>query len=130
MSPGRDEAVSVPIHMDKRRGVMAEDILAGLRAKEEEMEALLKGARQEAASVREAALKSARELKDRSRAELEEELRRTYEARIREAALEAERIEEQGRVEAERLRARGERNFEKVVSEVMRFIKEPHGAGR
>ncbi len=43
---------------------------------------------------------------------------------------EAAKIEEEGRIEADRLRERGERNFEKVVQELMRFIIEPGGASK
>lgn len=109
---------------------MPEDILAGLRAKEEEMEALLAGARREAASIREAALASARSLKEKRRSELDSELEKSYEAGMRETVEEAGRIEEEGRLTAERLKAKGERNFEKTVAEVMRYIREPHGARR
>jgi vacuolar-type H+-ATPase subunit H len=54
---------------------MPEDILAELRAKEQQMEALISDARGEAASIREAALQSAREIKARGLSELDEELR-------------------------------------------------------
>ncbi len=54
---------------------MAEDILAELRAKEEEMEAFINDARGKAVSMREAAQKSARELRARSSAELDERLK-------------------------------------------------------
>jgi vacuolar-type H+-ATPase subunit H len=109
---------------------MPEDILAELRAKEDEMEALLGDARRQAASIREAAQKSARELKSRSRSALEAELKSISDEKTREMKEEAGKIEEQGRMDAEKLKARGEKNFEKVVKEVMRFIKEPHGAAR
>lgn len=109
---------------------MPEDILAELRVKEEEMEALINDARREAASIREAALKSGRELRARSLAELESRLKSVFDEKTAEMKAEAARIEDEGREEAESLRARGERNFEKVVEEVMRFITEPGGAAR
>lgn len=109
---------------------MPEDILAGLRAKEEEMEALLNNARREAASIREAALQSARSLKEKLRSELEEELKKTYESRMKETLEEAGRIEEEGRIEAERLREKGEKNLGKVVAEVVSFVKGHHGDRR
>ncbi|OGP13314.1 MAG: hypothetical protein A2052_03475 [Deltaproteobacteria bacterium GWA2_54_12] len=112
------------------RVTMSEDILSELRAKEEEMEALLNDARRQAASIREAALKSARELRSRSLSELEGELKSISDEKTNEMKQEAGKIEEQGRNEAEKLKARGEKNFEKVVEEVMRFIREPNGAVR
>jgi vacuolar-type H+-ATPase subunit H len=109
---------------------MPEDILSELRAKEEELEALINGARREAASIREAAQKSARELRAQSLAELETRLKRDFDEKTAEMKAEAAKIEDDGRRESESLRARGERNFEKVVEEVMRFITEPGGAAR
>ena len=109
---------------------MAEDILNEIRAREEEMEALINDARGQAASIREAALKSARELRARSLSELEEELKSISDGKLTEMKEEAARIEEQGRREAEKLKVLGEKNFEKVVEEVMRFIREPGGAPR
>lgn len=109
---------------------MPEDILAELRAKEEEMEALLGDARRQAASIRDAATKSARELRSRSLSELEQELKSISDGKTRDMKQEAAKIEDEGRRDAERLKARGEKNFEKVVEEVMRFIRDPHGAAR
>lgn len=109
---------------------MAEDILAELRAKEEEMEAFINDARGKAVSMREAAQKSARELRARSSAELDERLKALYDEKTAAMKEEARRIEEEGRIEADRLRERGERNFEKVVQELMRFIIEPGGASK
>lgn len=115
---------------NKRGVTMPEDILAELRVKEEEMETLLGDARRQAASIREAALKSAREFRSRSLSELDEELKRVSDGKIKEMKQEAGKIEDEGRKDAERLKARGEKNFEKVVEEVMRFIRDPHGAAR
>lgn len=109
---------------------MPEDILAELRAKEEEMETLLGDARQQAASIREAALKSARELRSKSLLELEGELKSISDEKMNEMKQEAGKIEDRGRKDAERLKAHGEKNFEKVVEEVMRFIRDPHGVAR
>lgn len=109
---------------------MAEDILAELRAKEDEMEAFINDARRQAASIREAAHKSARELRARGSAELDERLKAVSEEKTAAIMEEAGRIEEEGLREAGRLRERGERNFEKVVQELMRFIIEPGGASK
>jgi vacuolar-type H+-ATPase subunit H len=109
---------------------MPEDILAELRVKEQEMEALINGARREAASIREAALKSARELRAKSLAELDSGLKSVFDEKTEEMKAEAARIEDEGRKESESLRARGEGNLGKVVEEVMRFITEPGGAAR
>lgn len=109
---------------------MPEDILAELRAREEEMEAFIKDAREQAASIRETAQRSARELRARSLADLENELKSVSDEKTNEMKKEAGRIEEEGRKEAEKLKERGEKNFEKVVDEVMRFIKDPREAIR
>lgn len=102
--------------------------MAELRAKEQQMEARISDARSEAASIREAALKSAREIKARGLADIDEELKRVAEEKINLMKDEAARIEDEGRNDAAALKALGEKNFEKVVEEVMRFVREPHGA--
>jgi len=109
---------------------MAVDILAGLRAKEDELEARVNEARREAASIREAALKSAREKKAAAFLELETEIESFVEARTKEMTAEAAVIEEKGREEAARLRAVGERNFEKAVDEIVRLIRAQGGADK
>ena len=106
---------------------MPDDILAELRAKEEELEARINEARREAASIREAALKSARELRAGSISGLEGELKAFADSRTREMNEEAASIEEKGREEALRLKALGERNFERAVEEVMKFIRVQRG---
>lgn len=106
---------------------MPDDILAELRAKEEELEARINEARREAASIREAALKSARESRALSISGLEGELKAFADSRIREMNEEAARVEEKGREEASRLKALGESNFEKAVEEVMKFIRVQRG---
>ncbi|MBI2399521.1 MAG: hypothetical protein HYV23_00395, partial [Deltaproteobacteria bacterium] len=62
--------------------------------------------------------------------ELEGELKSISDEKTREMKQEAGKIEDEGRKDAERLKARGETNFEKVVEEVMRFIRDPHGVAR
>lgn len=109
---------------------MAGDILAELRAKEDELEARVNEARREAASIREAALKSAREKKAAAFSELETEITSFVEARTKEMNEEAAAIEEKGRGEAARLRGVGERNFEKAVDEIVRLIRAQGGAGK
>jgi len=109
---------------------MAGDILAELRAKEDELEARVNVARREAASIREAALKSAREKKAAAFSELDSELKSFVEARTKEMNEEAAVIEEKGREEASRLRAVGERNFEKAVDEIVRLIRAQGGADK
>lgn len=101
---------------------MPEDILAELRAREEEMEALLDQSRKEAVSIRDEALRSSREIRDSAKAKSMEEVRALEDSGRALIEDEAERIEERGRAEAAELRAKGERNMEKVVSEVMRFL--------
>jgi hypothetical protein len=53
-------------------------------------------------------------------------LRLASEEKIKKMKDEAARIEDEGRLDVAELKARGERNFERVVEEVMRFIREPH----
>ncbi|MCC6501572.1 MAG: hypothetical protein IT362_00365 [Deltaproteobacteria bacterium] len=106
---------------------MPEDILAELRAKEVELEARINEARREASSIREAALKSARDIKAAGASELEGELKAFIDERTREMNDEAASIEEKGRQEALRLKEIGERNFERAVEEVVKFIKQPRG---
>lgn len=109
---------------------MAGDILAELRAKEDELEARVNEARREAASIRETALKSAREMKAAAVLELESELKSFVEARTKEMNEEAAVIEEKGREEAARLRAVGERNFEKAVDGIVKLVRAQSGAGK
>lgn len=106
---------------------MPEDVLAQLRAKEDELEARVSEARSQAASIRESALKSAREMKAAAVEELESEIKSFIEARTKEMNEEAAVIEENGRQEALRLKAVGERNFEKAVDGIVEFIKERRG---
>lgn len=101
---------------------MPEDVLAELRAKEEEMEAILARARQEAAAIREEALRSSREIREAARAMAAEEVRALEASERALMEEEANKVEEQGKAEAAELRSKGERNMEKVVSEVMRFL--------
>lgn len=54
---------------------MPEDILAELRVREEEMEALLDRARKEAAAIREEASRTSREIRESARAKAVEEAR-------------------------------------------------------
>lgn len=109
---------------------MAEDILAELREKEDEMEALISEAREKAAHMREEALKSARAISEKASAEADEEVRAILSSERASIAQEASRIEEDGSKEADRLREKGLRNTEKVVSEVMRFLIESIRAGK
>lgn len=108
---------------------MPEDILAELRAKEEEMEALLEQARKQAASIRDEASRTARGIRESARSGSMEEVRAFEEAERALIEDEAGKIEEKGRQEAQELRAKGERNMEKVVAEVMRFLMEPLSGG-
>lgn len=106
---------------------MPEDILAELRAKEVELEARINEARGQAASIREAALRGARDIKAAGALELDSGLKAFIDARTGEMNDEAASIEEKGRQEALRLKEIGERNFERAVEEVVKFIKQPRG---
>ncbi|OGP21212.1 MAG: hypothetical protein A2054_02870 [Deltaproteobacteria bacterium GWA2_55_10] len=103
---------------------MPEDILAELRAREEEMEALVEQARKEAASIRDEAARTSRAIRESAGSRSLEEVRAFEDSERALIEDEARAIEEQGRAEAAELRAKGERNMEKVVTEVMRFLIE------
>lgn len=100
---------------------MEGDMLDRLRAKEEEMEALINDARKRAAAIKEDALKKARELKERKVREIEAELqsRRTLEEEenIRNGMRRIEEAEEA----IEELRKRAELKRGEAVKEVMRL---------
>ncbi|MBI1912546.1 MAG: hypothetical protein HYS21_11170 [Deltaproteobacteria bacterium] len=107
---------------------MPEDILEKLRAKEEEMEALINDARKKAAIIREGAAKTAKELKaDRIR-EIEEELKRISSIAEVEMQKEVARIEEQAQKDVEDIRKKGAERKDKAVKEVIKAVLESMGA--
>ncbi|MDP2689929.1 MAG: hypothetical protein Q8P48_07430 [Deltaproteobacteria bacterium] len=107
---------------------MPEDILSDLKAKEEELEVLLEGARTKALAIREEALRKARELKEAKAVELESELAAISEEREAAIREEAGRIEREGEAAAAKLKATGEKNMDRAVEEVIRFITGAGGA--
>lgn len=109
---------------------MPEDILAELRIKEEEMEALINDARKRAAVIRELGLKSARELKESILKETDEEIKAQYSSVIEEISAEARRIEETGEKEALELKEKGLKRKDAVAREVMRFLLDEAGERR
>ncbi len=114
--------------LPKERLRMPEDIFSDLKAKEEELEVLLEGARTKALAIREEALRKARELKEAKAVELESELAAISEEREAAIREEAERIEREGEAAAAKLKATGEKNMDRAVEEVIRFITGAGGA--
>jgi len=106
---------------------MAEDILEQLKSKEDEMEALINEARKKAASIREEALKKAKEIKSAKIKETEAELA-GFAGKKREAAeLEAASIEKDAVKRAEELKKKGVARKDEAVKAVVRFINEGLG---
>ncbi len=107
-------------------GVMSTDILEGLRAKEEEMAAIIEQARLKAIAIREAAVRHAKEIKTAREIEAQ--------ALIRSAAIEQESLmrQEAGEVEAKAveaakaLRAQGASSLEEAVEFVVRTVSGQH----
>jgi len=106
---------------------MPQDMLSDLKAKEEELDALIEGARQKAASIREQARKKVDEIRASHAAAIEQELtelRKKKDERIR---AEVAGIEKQSETEVEDLKARCEANIDRAVAEVTRLISGEDG---
>ncbi|MBI2414131.1 MAG: hypothetical protein HYV24_13085 [Deltaproteobacteria bacterium] len=101
---------------------MAVDILEELKRKEEAMEALINDAKKRASAIREASLKSAKELKAVKLKDIEAELSLLSEASEKGLKHEISSIEEAGKRDAEALKKKGEANREKAIEEVMRTL--------
>lgn len=105
---------------------MSTDILEGLRAKEEEMAALIEQARLKAVAIRESAVRQAKEIKTAREIEAQ--------ALIREAAIEqeslmrqeADAVEAQAQETARTLRAKGGSRLEEAVEFVVRTVSGLH----
>lgn len=101
---------------------MADDIIEKLRTKEEEMETLLLETRKQAAIIKEAAIKRAKELKTAKLIEMEEGLRKASEKEDAVIAAEADAIDKEGQRLALELKAKGERNMDRAVEAAVRSI--------
>lgn len=101
---------------------MAGDILEELKAKEEEMEALINDSKKRAAIIREAAVKNAREIKGAKIREIDAELKKRAEIFEEDMRREIEKIEAEGIDRAEDLKSRGEAGREKAIEEVMKVL--------
>lgn len=103
---------------------MATNILDKLRAKESEMEALLREARTRASSIREEALIKAKEIRDNALKEMEttvEELTAREEAGIRKAV---KGIEEKASEDAASFKERAGARMDEAVRRVMEIVLE------
>ena len=106
---------------------MAEDILEQLKSKEDEMEALINEARKQAASMKENALKKAKEIRSAKIKETEQELAGIFARRKEAASREAAAIEADAVARAAGLRQTVAAQRDRAVKEVVRFINEGLG---
>lgn len=103
-------------------GPMSVDILEELKKKEEAMEALINEAKKRASVIREASIKSARELKAVRLREIDAELKGLSDKSEEGLKKEVSSIEEAGKRDAEALEQKGEARKEKAIEEVMRTL--------
>ncbi len=109
---------------------MPEDLLSDLKEKEDELEALVEGARIKAVSIKDSALNAARALKESKTADLEAELASMAAGQEDVIRAEVEKIEREGEAEVERMRAAYEQNIDRAVEEVIRYITGANGADK
>ncbi len=108
---------------------MQENIIERLRRKEEEMEALVAGARDRAASIREDAAGKADEIRKGAAAALDAEMERLGVLSGPGIEKEVSEIEEAAALEAGRIRDAGRRRRQAAVEEAMRAVTEGIGRG-
>ena len=101
---------------------MPGDILEELKRKEEEMEALINGSRKMAFTIRETALKNARELKASRQSEIDRELKERAASFEEGLKKEIEGIEEAGRRDAESLKDAGRARMETAIEDVVKAL--------
>lgn len=106
---------------------MSEDILEKLKSKEDEMEALINEARRKTASIREEALKKAKEIKSAKMKEMEAELAGFAGGKREAYAEEAAAIEKDAAKRAGELKEKGVSRKDEAVKAVVRFINEGLG---
>lgn len=102
---------------------MAEDMIERLKAKEEEMEALLTGARKKALSIREEAHRNAKEIKNAKLMELEREIKDIEAGADASVKDEIRKIEESGKTLVEGIRKKGSANSEAALEEAARRLR-------
>lgn len=103
---------------------MPENIIDKLKAKEDEMESLVAGARKKAAAIREEAVRKAMELKKSGAAGIEEELSRMKKTAMDEVDLEVRKIDAEAEAAAKVITAAGAERKEEAVRVVARLISE------
>lgn len=101
---------------------MTVDILDELKRKEEAMEALINDAKKRGSVIREASIKSARELKAVKLRGIEAELKGLSDKSGEGLKEEVSSIEEAGKRDAEALEQKGEARKEKAIEEVARIL--------
>lgn len=101
---------------------MAQDnIIDKLKAKEEEMDALINETRKKAASIKEEALRRAKEVRESKAAELEREIQSTITSGEEDIKSELNDIEVKARMEAAALRQKGAEKLSAAIEYVMRI---------
>jgi len=103
---------------------MKDDVLDRLKAKEEEIDAAINIAKRQAASIKEGALKKARELKLASLKRLDEEARVLAARQGTELKNLSEKMDAEAGARAAELRRLGLGNMDKAVEAVLRRVTE------
>jgi hypothetical protein len=103
---------------------MPENIIDRLKAKEDEMEALIKEARKKAAAIKERAVKKSISVKGAGAAELDEKIDEMRAAAKEEVARETERLENEAAEAAESIRVAAAEMEEEAMALVVRLIAE------
>jgi len=109
---------------------MPEDILSDLKAKEDELDALVEAARLKAASIRDEARRKADELKAAHASSIEAELETLRLEREKATGEEVEKIERASDAAVEELKALCGKNMDRAISDVTRLISGENGAGQ
>lgn len=109
---------------------MPEDILSDLKAKEDELDALVESARLKAASIKDGARRKAGDIKASHASSIEAELEGLRRAHEKATAEEVEKIERASDCAVEELRALCAKNMGRAVSDVTRLINGEDGSGQ
>ena len=109
---------------------MPEDILSDLKAKEDELDALVESARLKAASIREGARRKADEIKAAHASSIEAELEVLRREHDKSITGEVEKIERASGGAVDELRALCVKNMDRAVSDVIRLISGEGGSVR
>ncbi len=103
---------------------MKDDVLDRLKSKEEEIEAAINAAKRQAASIKEGALKKAREFKLSGLKRLDEEARALAARQGEELKKLSEKMDAEAAAKAAELRRTGLQNMDKAIEAVLRRVTE------